>query len=212
MSTGDQSAGALREEILAEARLRGEEILRRAREQAATLLVRTQAEAETARRDRSSQARAEAAGRRERLLAAVPVETGRLRSARTEALLQSVHDEVRRRLLAREGFDYRETLVVLASEAVRQMAGEVFVVSLSPEDHAAFRAGLAEEIARRAGRSPLRVTLAEDAGVSGGGLVVRDADERQVWDNRLAVRLTRLWPDLRRQIAVQAGLVAGGSP
>jgi vacuolar-type H+-ATPase subunit E/Vma4 len=212
MSADDKSAGVLCQEILTESRLRGEEIVRRAREQAQALLARARAEAETARGECLSQCRAEAAGRRELLLAAVPVEIGRRRAARIEALLQSVRDEVLRRLLEREGFDYRQTLVALAAEAVRQMAGEVFVVSLSPEDHASFRAGLAEDIARRAGRSPLRITLAEDAEVTGGGLVVRDAEGRQVWDDRLPVRLARLWPDLRRQIAVQAGLVDGGTP
>ncbi len=212
MSAPDRPTGALCEEILAEARRRAEAILGRAREQAATLLGRAQAEAEAARRERLGLARAEATRRRELLLGTVPLETARLRSARIEALLASVQEEVGRRLLGRKGFDYRETLIRLAAEAVRQMTSEVLVVSLAPEDHARFGTGLAEEIARRVGRSPLRLTLAGDPAVTGGGLVVADAEGRQLWDNRLAARLTRLWPELRRQLAVQAGLVAGGRP
>ena len=51
----------------------------------------------------------------ELILATVSVETGRLRAARVEALLESVHEEARQRLLAREGFEYRETVIALAA-------------------------------------------------------------------------------------------------
>jgi len=207
--TSSDSTQVLCDEILAEARAQGETILRAARDQAAAPVARARAEAETARRDRLSRTRAEAARRRELLLATVPVEAGRLRDARIEALLQSVHDEVGRRLGAREGLDYRETLVRLAALAIRGMAGEAFLVALAPADRATLGPGLADEIAARAGRSPLVVELADDPAVE-GGVIVRDSEGRQVWDNRLAARLERLWPELRRQLAVQAELIAGG--
>ena len=130
----------------------------------------------SADRSGSKQARAEAARRRELILATVPVEAGRLRSARVEALLESVREEVRRRLLAREGFDYRETVVALAAEAMKQMPGSAFVVKLSAADRAALGDGLAEEIARRVGRSPLNVTIAEDPAATDGGVVIQDAE------------------------------------
>jgi vacuolar-type H+-ATPase subunit E/Vma4 len=46
--------------------------------------------------------------------------------------------------------------------------------------------------------------------MSGGGVIVHDAAGRQVWDNRLAPRLERLWPELRRQLAAQTGLLSPG--
>lgn len=199
----------LREEILADARRESEGILRRAQQEAETLLANAAAEADRARQERLDQARAEGARRKELILATVPVEAGRLRAARVEALLQSVAEEVRRRMLAREGFDYRKAMVVLAAEAVSQMAGEAFVVKLSPADRAGYGTGLAEEIARRVGRSPLSITIANETTITGGGLVVQDSEGRQVWDNRFAPRLQRLWPELRRQIAVQTALVEG---
>lgn len=198
----------LREEILANARRESEDILRRAEEQADVLRSQAAAEADRGRQEQLDQARAEAARRKELILATVPVESGRLRAVRVETLLQSIREEVGRRLLAREGFDYRDTLVGLATEAVSRMEGQAFVVRLSREDRARFGAGLAEEITRRVGRSPLSITLSDETEILGGGLIVRDSEGRQVWDNRLAPRLERLWPELRRQIAVQTGLVA----
>ena len=199
----------LREEILADARRESEGIIRRAQQEAETLLANAAADADKVRQERLDQARVEAARRKELILATVPVEAGRLRAARVEALLQSVCDEVRRRLLAREGLDYRETIVALAAEAVSQMAGETFAVKLSPPDRADLGAGLAEEIVRRVGRLPLSITLSNETTITGGGLLVQDSEGRQVWDNRFAPRLQRLWPELRRQIAVQTALVAG---
>lgn len=202
------SPEVLRDEILADARRESDQILRRAQEQAQAILGKATAEAEKVRRDWLDHASTEASRRKELILATVPVEAGRLRSARVEALLQSVCNEIGRRLLTREGFEYRGAIVELAVEAVSKMVGESFVVKLSPGDYTEFGVGLAENISHRVGRSPLNISISADARVTGGGVLVEDTDGRQVWDNRLAARLERLWPELRRQIAVQTGLVA----
>lgn len=204
------SAENLRGEILAEARRQSEEILCRAKEQAGSLLAAATAEADKARHERLEQARAEASRRAELILATVPVEANRLHSARVEALLQSVCEEVRRRLAAGDGFDNRDAIIALAAEAVSQMFGETFAVRLSPGDFTRFGGQLDEEIARRAGRSRLNLTISEEPALTGGGVIVRDIEGRQVWDNRFGPKLDRLWPELRRQIAVQAGLVVAG--
>ena len=202
------SPEVLRDEILADARRESDQILRRAQEQAQAILGKATAEAEKVRRDWLDHASTEASRRKELILATVQLEAGRLRSARVEALLQSVCDEVRRRLLAREGLEYREVLVELAAEALSKMVGEAFLVKLSPGDYTEFGVGLAENISHRVGRSPLNISISADATGTGGGVLVQDTDGRQVWDNRLAARLERLWPELRRQIAVQTALVA----
>jgi vacuolar-type H+-ATPase subunit E/Vma4 len=201
------SPALLCEEILADARRESEQIVRRAREEADAMLAKATAEADNARFEHLEKARTEVARRIELILATVPVEAGRLRSASVEALLQSVRAEVHRRLLARDGFDYRETILALAAEAVSRIAGDAFVVKLAAADRAALGDGLAGEIARRVGRSPSSITLADEPVIAADGVIVQDAEGRQMWDNRLAVRLERLWPELRRQIAVQIGLI-----
>ncbi len=200
------STEVLREEILAAARREGEEIVSRARQDAEVFLTSAVGEADRIRQERLDQARAEAARQSELILATVDVETGRLRAARVEALLESVYEEACQRLVAREGFEYLETVIGLASHAISQMAGVGFVVKLSEADQTILGDGLAEEIAHRVGR-PVSITISYELGITGGGVIVEDTEARQVWDNRLVKRLERLWPELRRQVAVEATFV-----
>jgi len=207
----------LTEEILAEARREQEQTIRRARQEAETLLAKAAAEAEKMRQERVTLARAEASRRKELILATVPVEVGRMRSARIEELLQSIREEGRRKLMACDGFDYRKTVIALAAEAIGRMAGDAFVVKLAAADHAAWDEELTEDIARRVGRSPLSITISDEPTITERGLIVQDIEGRQWWDNRLTARLKRLWPELRQQVAVgiflepESGLRGGGA-
>jgi vacuolar-type H+-ATPase subunit E/Vma4 len=213
MATPNQnSPERLREEILVAARREGDEIVRQARAAATALLAQGTKEADQARQERIEQASVEAARQTDLVLATVPVEAGRARSARVEALLGGVCEDVRRRLQAPAGLDYRETLTHLAAEAISRMSGEDFELKLAPGDPVALGDGLVAAITSRAGRAPLRIRLSEDPAITGGGLVIQDAEGRQVWDNRLEARLQRLWPELRRQIAIETSLlVASGA-
>ena len=206
MTMDQNSTEVLREEILAAARREGEEIVSRARQDAEVFLTNAVGEAERIRQEQLDQARAEAARQSELILATVTVETGRLRAARVEALLESVYEEACQRLVAREGFEYLETVIGLASHAISQMAGDGFVVKLSEADQTILGDGLAEEIAHRVGR-PVSITISYEPGITESGVIVEDTEARQVWDNRLVKRLERLWPELRRQVAVEATFV-----
>jgi len=206
MTMDQNSTEVLREEILAAARREGEEIVSRARQDAEVFLTSAVAEADRIRQEQLDQARAEAARQSELILATVTVETGRLRAARVEALLESVYEEACQRLVAREGFEYLETVIGLASHAISQMAGDGFVVKLSEADQTILGDGLAEEIAHRVGR-PVGIAISYEPGITEGGVIVEDTEARQMWDNRLVKRLERLWPELRRQVAVEATFV-----
>lgn len=213
MGTPDNnSTEVLRAEILADARRACEGIIRGAHQESEALRAKATAQAGQIQRERLELASAEASRRREVTLATVPVEAGRMRAARIEEMLQSVHDEVRRRLLAREGFDWREVVLTLAAEAVKQMPGNSFAVTLAAADRAAFGDGLVDQIVRRAGRPDLSITISQAPEAKGGVLLLQDAEGRVRWDNNLAARLQRLWPELRRQVAVRAALVAERRP
>jgi len=205
MTTYQDSSEILREEILVDARREGEEIIIRARQEAEAFLTGSAAEADQESQERLDQARSEAARRSELILATVSVETGRLRAARIEALLETVYKEACQRLLDRKGFDYHETLVALASHAISRMAGAAFVAKVSEEDYTILGDRLADEIAKRVGR-PVSITISYEPDIA-NGVILKDGEARQMWDNRLGKRLERLWPELRRQIAVQAALV-----
>jgi len=206
MTMDQNSTEVLREEILAAARREGEEIVSCARQDAEVFLTSAVGEADRIRQERLDQARSEATRQSELILATVIVETGRLRAARVEALLESVYEEACQRLVAREGFEYLETVIGLASHAISQMAGDGFVVKLSEADQTILGDGLAKEIAHRVGR-PVSITISYEPGITESGVIVEDTEARQVWDNRLVKRLERLWPELRRQVAVEASFV-----
>jgi len=207
MTENPDKAEALREEILAEARRQGEDMVSRARYDAEVSLAGAAVEADKAGRERLDRAREEAARRRETILATVPVETGRIEAERIETLLESVREEARRRLLAHAGFEYRESLVALASHAISRMAGLAFVVKVAEEDRSILDDGAAGEIGRRTGRDGAAITISGEPGLTEGGVVVEDGEARQVWDNRLAKRLERMWPELRRYVAMEASFI-----
>ncbi|OPY00353.1 MAG: V-type ATP synthase subunit E [Syntrophorhabdus sp. PtaB.Bin006] len=206
MTTNQDATEKLHEEILADARMEGEKIVFHAKQDAEAFLTNTAAEANRAGQERLDQARAEADRRSALILSTVAVETDRFRAARIEALLESVREEARQRLLDREGFEYRETVIDLAFHAISRMAGAAFVVKLSDMEKPAVGNNLADEIAGRVGR-PVSITISYEQDTAGGGVVVEDAEAHQLWDNRLLKRLERLWPELRRQVALGAGFV-----
>lgn len=201
----------LSEEILAQAGRECDEIRRRTQREAESLLTAAKAEADKIRAEKLEVTRAVAARRSELILATVPVEAGRLRAERTEAILEDMRKAARLQLESRH-FDVHETVVALAAEAIRRMPGTGFVLKLSTADHAAFGDKLDGEICRRIGRSALQLAISADSKVTDGGVLVEDADGLRLWDNRLQSRLERLWPELRRQIALRTGLVEKNAP
>lgn len=198
------SPDVLCQRILAQSRSQEEEILRNARTKADAVLAAATAEAEKIRQDRRKQALAEAARRKELILATVAVEAGRIRAARIETLVESVRSEISRKVGSGE-FDACDLIVRLGAEVLRKMAGTDFTGRVSLAAYAAFGNDLAEKITAMVGR-PVKLTISPDPTVT-SGVVLRSVDGFQAWDNQLSSRLNRLWPELRRQIAVQAAFV-----
>ena len=197
----------LTDEILADARRQADRVRRKAERDAKETVQAAERDAQADRERRLADARAKADRRRRLTLATVPVEEGRLRAARIEEALESVKAEARQRLARRDGFDYRQALVALAAEAVERMGGEAVVVDLSAADRGPLGADLVVAVRERLGGDGPAVSLAPEPAPMDGGVVVRDADGRRRWDNSFAARLGRLWPDLRRRIAAESGLL-----
>ncbi len=206
MAVDQDSTEKLHEEILAEARKEGEKIIDRAKQDAEIFLTSAAAVAERTRQEGLERARADAAQRSNLILSTIPVETGRLRTSRIETLLNSVYEEIRQKLMNCENFEYRKTLISLASDAINRMTGDMFVVKIPGENNSVSADDLAEEIARHINR-PVKITVVYQTDMTGYGVLVEDGDAHQIWDNRLLKRLERMWPELRRQIAIQTKLV-----
>jgi len=201
------SQKALTDDILADARRQADRARRKAQREAKGIVRDGKQQAEAERRQRLDEARAEADRRRRLTLAAVPVEQQRLRARHVEEALEAIRDEARSRLVSRDGLDYRDLLVRLAAEAVQGMAGTMFVLELSAEDREAFGSDLAQAVADRAGQQGLEISLSPEPAAIEWGVVVRDAEGRQSWDDGLAARLQRFWPEARRAVAEATGLL-----
>ena len=201
----------LRQEILAAARQHQEDILQRANHEAEAIVGKAEQAADQFRVERLEAARAEAKRRTEAILATVPVEAGRMRSARIEEFLDAIRHRASAQLHRRTGFDFRATLTRLAAEALTQMAGDTFSLRLSAADHRALGKGVAQETQSRSGRPNLSLQLVVDSGLKEGEVLIEDQAGRQVWDLSLEARLNRCWPELRRQIATQAAMLEPNS-
>lgn len=197
----------LRREILEEAHRQEEEILRHARETGGALTAKAEREAEQARKEKMDAARAEAKRRQEAILATVSVGTSRMRLARIEELLREIHDRARQRLQNSDGLERRQALAGLAARALGSMAGNRFVMRLAGVDFRLLGNGLADEVRRRGLRPGIELRVEAGSEIKGGSCVLLDEEGRQMWDIGLEARLERLWPELRRQIAAQVGLV-----
>lgn len=207
-SVGQNAQDVLRQEIIDDARRQAERVLRRARREAEELLGKAGGEAAAERERLLAQARAEAARRTGLVLARVPVESGRLRATRIEAVLQSLHDEARRRLEACAGVGERAALLALLAAAAGGMEGDDFVARLSPADRRTLGAEWLAELRRLTGKPALQVELGEELGAGQAGPLLRDREGRRCWDNRLPSRLARMWPALRIAVALHTGLLS----
>ncbi|MFO7907087.1 MAG: V-type ATP synthase subunit E [Pirellulaceae bacterium] len=196
----------LRDEILADARRQAKRVTRKAEQEAQAMLEKAKAESEEERHAKLAAAQAKVDHHRTMAMATVPVELGRMRSARVEQQLLKLHDRVCQKLDRGARGDYDQTLANLAAEALARMEGDTFVLELSSQDLAARGRTLPAAATRRAGRPDLAVTVSAEPADITGGVIVRDPAGRQVWDNSLRARLDRMWPLLRGQIAEGLGL------
>lgn len=213
MNRSDSSSHeVLREEILADAVRQAERMVRKAEREAKALVAKATDESEQERRSKLAAAEATAERQRILTLATVPIEIGRSRATRVERELLALRDQVRERLLARQGFAYGETLERLAAEALARMEGDAFVLELSAKDLQQFGASLPGAVAARVGRPHVTLTVSDEPAKIAGGVIVRDPQGRQIWDNSLAARLDRLWPLLRNKIAEHLGLDTRAEP
>jgi len=196
----------LRDEIIADAQRQAERLVRKAQREGKLMVDKAVTECEQQCQEKLDAARATAERNRMLILATVPVEIGRLRATRTEQELTALRDTVRDQLLARAGFEYRQCLLALAAEAIAQMEGDAFVLQLAQEDVKEHGPWLASGAAARAGRPGVTVTLDAAPASIRTGVIVRDPQGRQIWDNSFEARLDRLWPLLRHQMADHLGL------
>ncbi|HOV89529.1 MAG TPA: V-type ATP synthase subunit E [Syntrophorhabdaceae bacterium] len=204
MTTEQNSTERLREEILADARKKADELILSGKKEADAILVAAGNEAARIRQEIIDSALKEADRKSELILATVPVEIGKFKAERIESILESIYEEANKKIQDIGSMNYTEVLINLAADAINKMAGDFFNLKISWSDINFDGNFLINEISRRINR-PVTITISEETDIMGVGIVVEDHEGRQIWDNRLSERLKRLWPAMRRKIALDAG-------
>lgn len=213
MAQSDTSSQeVLRDEILADARRQAERAVRKAEREGQAAIEKAKEEAQRERDEKLAAAQAEAERKRMLTLATVPVDIGRMRAAKAEQMLHSLREQAAECLESRQGFDYGQTLPQLAVEAISHMEGDAFVLALGKVDLDAYGPTLADRVREAAGRSNVTISVDPQPAAISNGVVIRDLDGRQVWDNSLDARLDRMWPLMRSHLAEQLGLQTVSEP
>jgi vacuolar-type H+-ATPase subunit E/Vma4 len=187
-------------------------LIRKAEREAKAVLDKATAESQEERSVKLEEAQAKADRKRTLISATVPVDIGRMRAGRVEQELLALREQVRAKLRERPWDQYGEILVGLAAEALARMEGDAFVLELSEKDREKQGDALVAAAGQRAGRPDIAVTVSAEPARIDSGVIVRDDQDRQVWDNSLEARLERMWPLLRSQIAEYMGIQSNAAP
>lgn len=191
----------LREEIINDARRQAKRIARRAQQEADKHAQDTDSRAKAFDETTLAQAGSEAEKIRRLQMAKIPIAKRRMRAQFIEDHLNSLNLLARQRLAPEKNPLSREALIKLIAQGVSQMRGDHFTMSLAPQDLKSLGDDFIDELRTASGKSELTIEMAEPLPPSDSGPLLTDRDGRQRWDNRLQQRLSRLWPNLRREIA-----------
>ena len=196
---------ALQQQILTDARRQAEPLVKRARRQAEELLRKAEQEAERRREQVRAQAQQRGEAAAQRVRARAELEAENIRRRAQEDILQQARQRAMDSLCDMVVCDqYPEMLLRLALAGLAAMDGMRFEIVMRAKDREAHGKHAAHALRDRAaselGRQVI-VTAADETITASGGLVVRRADGRQVCDQTFEVRLDRLWPELRVDIA-----------
>lgn len=198
------SEKVLSDEILADARRRGERAVKRAQADAKKLLEQALAEAKAVGDAALADVERRLARERQVFDASLLLDERMRRLAVQGRLLDETFDRALERLRSREGFDRRAVLVRFAVEAIGEIGGDAFVLRLDAADLESMGATLPADVAAAA-RGKIGRDVTVTAGASAGrgivGVVVESADGRRRVDNSFAERLRRMRDELRFDVA-----------
>lgn len=202
-----ESADALIEEILSDARKQAERKKRKAERKAEKIKSDAEDEAEAERERILEDARKKGSNEQRRIEALIPQERKSIQSRAVEGLLEHARRTGMERLRELVDSDeYRDILCRLAVEAIDQMSGDSFTLFLTDDDRKRLGEELAGEVAQAAREKldrEVEVRTSDEPIRATGGLQVTGADGHEMCDETFEARLERLWPRLRQKVAKQ---------
>ena len=192
----------LSDEILRDARKKAEQTLAQAEREAEAILGAAAKDAEATVQKALEAARRRADAAAQATLATVVQETHRNLLEAQEGELAKLFDAARARLADRTAYDYPAILAGLAANAMASICADQVVIELAEADRAIAADSWLGEVRRRVGRD-VSISVSPQAAPIDGGVIVRSADGRLLYDNSFAARLRRLAPVLRRELAAK---------
>ena len=193
---------ALADEILADANRKAERARQRGEREAKKILgkARTQAAEAAAKILVTAQGRADRMSLA--LMATFETEAQRDLLDAREAELDKLFDAARARLADKAAYGYPGVLAALAAQAIEAMGVDRVVVELAEADRHIADVAWLGQVRSRVGRD-VTIDVSDAAAPIAGGLIVRSADGRLLYDNSFAARIERLRPELRRELATK---------
>jgi len=200
-----ESADSLVEQILEDARGQAERTKKKARRRAEKIVEQAREEAEEKRQSILEDAQSRAEAEERKVKAGISQDRRFLRQKARQKLLEHVRRRCMERLAAlRNEDDYRDILLNLATDAIAQMEGEQFVLTLTPEDREQLGEELVNALPPRVAdelNRDVEVELAEETVDACGGLKLMRRDGKEICDETFEGRMERLWPQLRHEVA-----------
>ncbi|MCC7377411.1 MAG: V-type ATP synthase subunit E [Verrucomicrobiales bacterium] len=139
------------------------------------------------------------------ILASIPMEIRRLRAARRESALEAIRDAAIERCRQRDAATRQADLLGTIPKVISAMEGTAFVLRMSAGDPPIAVDPLPRRIEEPLAPRPVRLSVVIDPDLPPGGLIIETENGGQRWDNTLAARCSRLWPELRQHAATAAG-------
>ena len=196
------SEKVLSDEILKDAQTKADRLRKRGERDAKKILDEAAKEAAAAAERTLQVARARADRVTQSLLATVEQDVRRGLLTAREAELDRLFEAARQRLADRSSYDPAAVLAALAAQAIGAMRADRVVLALAEADRAIATEAWRADVRRRLGRDVAIEVSPEPAPIE-GGLIVRSADGRLLYDNSFGARLRRLWPELRKELAAE---------
>ena len=188
----------LQAEILSDAKTRAERIIARANNDADKALKQAAEEIERNRQERLAEAAAEAEMKCRSILVDIQQETRRRWLLASESCLAGFLREALAAVERSDGIDRARSLTLLAREALAAIGPGDCEVVVGPADAAqATPEWLVAQARELFGADDASRYTVRTAPALRGGLIISSADGRRRFDNSYAVRLKRLWEELR---------------
>jgi vacuolar-type H+-ATPase subunit E/Vma4 len=193
------------DEILEDARRRGERRKRRAEREAENIRSRARDRAQEEREEILEEGREKAARAQERIEATVSLEVAAVRQEAIERILAHARATAKERLRERRGEDgYADDLLRLAVTAIDHMQSDEFELApAGPDDEVVdddFCERLKEQVEDELDRD-VDVSVADRTVEGSGGMQVWTEDGTELADQTFEARLERLWAELRVHVA-----------